>query len=159
MDRDFVLQLKRSFDVGFIEKEVEAFNHKWKLRTLTDKEAVIRDKFVPLSADTTLISARKSATLSLAIKEIDNRPVEDIFGGDIKETSSEDNIFGDNPFENRIFQLAKRVKEFLDDLPSFVVDELFNLYSLLEMEARGTISGLIKEEEEEDKKFRGGTVE
>jgi len=154
MDRDFIIGLKKSFESGFVETVVEKYGHKWKLRTLTDREAYIRDKFVPLTTDSTLLSGRKTATLALAIKEIDNRLVSDVFGSGDGEKSPDL-----NEVENGIYQIAKKLKEFLDDLPSYVIDDLYAEFNLLEMRARQSSISVISDsggENAELDKFRSG---
>lgn len=135
--------LEGLFVLGFLEEEVEVYGVKFKLRTLNDGERVWRDRYVPLSVSSDVVSARKAPTLAIAIRAINGISVEELFsieneGDKVLEGITEPalreivgrvlKVSGDE----KKFKVAERVLEFLRSLSPEVVDRLWDRYVELE---------------------------
>lgn len=157
MDKTFVESMKNMFVKGFIEETFKLFDTTWKMRTLNDRESTWRDRFIHLSVSTSFLSERRVPTLAIAIKEINGRPVTEIFRPDSIPVGKEatptenliNNMLGD---ENNTpeFLAAEEVRKFLLDLPSKVSEDLYIKYTEMENKSREVLSGVIAEDN-----FRG----
>lgn len=155
MDKDFVNGLEKLFNQGFVEKEFEFADHKWKIRTLNDLEKVWADQFIDLGMATSFLSARRVPTLAIAIKAIDGRTIPDLFGTGRKPMtdSLRETIMRDPFRSDDSFLAADNLREFLDKQPTAVIDRLYSFYYQLESSADTTLKTLLKE----DEFFRGAS--
>ena len=150
MDKDFVKSLDSLFKQGFVEKEFEFADHKWKMRTLNDLEKVWVDQYVDLNAPISFLSARRVPTLAIAIKTIDGKSIADIFGTKRKKPLTDN--FGEamlrDPFRNEdSFLAANNLREFLDKQPTPIIDRLYYFFTTLENDSNTVLKKVLKEDE------------
>jgi hypothetical protein len=129
--------LASEIDKGFLEEEFEVAGHKYKIRLLTDGEVNWKNRFIDgLSSALSMMSQRKSATLAIAIREIDGNAVVDIFRPE--EGTKEFDIWKDMTAIERKFAAAKSLYDFLSNRTGDFTGELFTKFAALE-ERRGEV--------------------
>lgn len=151
MEDSVIKGLGELFSKGYIEKEFEVFGYKFKLKTLSEKESIWRDKFVDLTANTSFLSSRRIPTLAIAIKEISDKKVEDIFIEDVDSENlktDKDKLLEallDSGFSKIEFDVAKKLLGFLSEAPPKFIDKLWKFYNEIESEAQKSLDSLSDE--------------
>ncbi len=143
--------IKEELWKGFQTKEVVVGEHKYILKTLNDGEEVWRDKFIPASANYGFISGAKAPTVGVALVSIDDISVRDIFlTDDEKSKYAEEGtvktwlrMLGFSSLGER-FEVAQRVYDYVSELPSEFVDNLYIQYIELEKVRKSSVEDLFK---------------
>ena len=123
--------LASEVDKGFIEDTFTVGKFQYKMRLLSDGEVNWKNRFIDgLSSALSLMSQRKSATLAIAIREINGVSVSDIFKPE--EGSKEHDLWKDMSAIERKFAAAKSLYDFISNRPGEFAADLFTEYSKLE---------------------------
>lgn len=150
MDLDFIEKLENLFFKGYLEDEFDLFGHKWKMRTLSEKEAVWRDSYIELSVNSSFLSGKRVPTLAVAIQEIDGKSIVNLFG---KSKKKEEEVLlkemlSSSDFSNDPrFIAASEFKKWLDSMPVPVVDALYTAYSSLEKQSEIVLKTIAQEKD------------
>ena len=147
MKKDLLEAIKNEFWKGHNSADVVIGDHTYTLKTLNNAEEAWRDGFVAPSASLGFLTARKAPTLAVALKAIDGLIVTDLFSEPPTEEVNEVQEMVKQISQNQQgekFEIAKKVLEFINDLPSDVVDTLYNKYMELENTRKNAIQSYIK---------------
>jgi hypothetical protein len=136
MRRDILERIRDEFVRGEYVKEFKVGSHSYTLRLLNAEDEIWRDRHVPVGANIAVLTARKLATLAVALVAIDGEKVETIFG---ENKSGRENIernvinemFG---VSDEKYEVAELVYKFLGELPGEVINVLYDKYVEMENE-------------------------
>ena len=126
MQKDFIENLRKSYEMGFLEGLVELNGQKYLMRTLNGIESLWRDRYSLISMNASFLSSRKVPTLAVAIRQIDGIPVVDSFAPELKEDANQalrTAMTGD-VFDTPQFRAADELRKFLEALPEKAIDLL-----------------------------------
>lgn len=158
MEHSVLKAIKDEVWKGTTTKEVSIGNRKYVLKTLNDGEMVWRDKFIITSASFSFISGKKAPTVAVSLVSIDGILVREIFLtpeelieakgekvlGQAEETvKSWLKLIGFGSADER-FLVAQRIYEFMSELPTSVVDVLYQECLNLESEQVNVLNELLK---------------
>jgi len=130
-------------------KEIELGGHKWKLKTLNDGETVWRDKYVQASASYSFVTSQRAPTVAVSLIEIDGVPVRDLVLSDDEKSgdfaAAEDwlRVLGFSSVSER-YKVAEKVLEWLQELPTEIVEELYKVCLELERNRREIMEKVLK---------------
>ena len=146
--------LASEIDQGFLEEPFEYKGHVYKMRLLSDGESNWKNRYIDGMANVlSIVSERRSATLAVAIREIDGVPVEKMYEPKppVGNDSDEDKLAKIKYEEwsklsplRRQFQAAEKLYEFLAKRPETFSRELFEKYATLEARRDEVINNLKK---------------
>jgi len=134
MQKDFVENLKKSYEQGFLEGIVEFGGHTYLMRTLNGIESLWRDRYSMLSVSASFLSSRKIPTLAVAIRKIDGKDVTDIFApddGDKQDNGTPTFLTAGDIFDTPQLLAAEELRKFLGTLPEKVIDFLFESFNTI----------------------------
>jgi hypothetical protein len=136
MRRDILERIRDEFVRGEYVKEFKVGNHSYTLRLLNAEDEIWRDRHVPVGANIAVLTARKLATLAVALVAIDGEKIESIFGENESsregiEKSVMNEMFG---ISDKRYEIAELVYKFLGELPGEVISVLYDKYVEMENE-------------------------
>jgi hypothetical protein len=147
MRRDILERIRDEFNKGVYIKEFKVGGHRYTLRLLTAEDEIWRDKHVPVGAYVAVLTARKLATLAIALVAIDGESIEVIFGDNEEnkkvgeEEMIRDMVMGD---VEKKYEIAELVYKFLGELPGYVINTLFDKYTELENERNSGLQSFLQ---------------
>jgi hypothetical protein len=146
MKKDLLDQIRKEFFVGYTMVEVKIGGRAWSLKTLNDGEEVWRDSFTKAEGTISFVTARRAPTVAVALTAIDGISVRDIFLDDVEKETPEVSVLQALGFASTTerFLVARRVYDFLTELPPEVIDVLYSEYLVLEAQRRDTVNELVK---------------
>jgi len=124
-----LLDLKADLLRGRIEDDFVFAQRRFRMHTLTDGEALWRDKFVSMASNMALMSSRMSATVAASISHINDVPIHDLF-----EMPDDPKLVGflKNSLEDREDFYRERMFEFMAQFDDNIVAEFHKFYTGLE---------------------------
>lgn len=141
--------LASEIDQGFIEDTFEVLGKKYKLRLLSDGEANWKNRFIDgFASGMAILSQRKSATLAVAIREIEGQNVIAIFtpaapAADEKaENKKEYDEWSKATELERQFIVARKMYDYLSKRPSDFTTELYNKFDELEARRKEVVKNI-----------------
>ena len=134
--KQILLDLEKELSGDFLESEVEVRGKVFLFRTLNDKELSWTFSKsgveLPVSGVEAAMKLRRP-TIAVGIKAIGGTLVEDLFADEWKSlTDTEKSLLLKRDKQARRFHAAGLLLDYLDNLPSLFIQELFNAWTSLE---------------------------
>ena len=130
-------------NVGFLEDVFELRGHKWTMRTPTPDEESWSDRYTQADTAMSFISSQRLARLSVAIKAIDNTPLENMYEYNDDMPAEDKKLLAAEPERKRYWTYAQLMASLAADIPPPVVRELWTKYELLLKRQEAALSGAI----------------
>lgn len=131
--------LTAEIDKGFLEETYEVQGHKYRMRLLSDGENNWKARWMDaFGSALSILAQRKSATLAVSLKSIDEQDVLVLFAPKAPPTDAAESVLADyekwskGDALDRQFIVAKKIYNFLSQRPETFVTALYAEYEKLE---------------------------